>query len=303
MSSDESVGDEHVDAVGEFEAMNASFPSDEDESKQNSDENALEAWMAAHMEVGSAYNDNYEISKRIYIATKSTKIDLSKMGLQEPLPSEVYMIRHIKQMFLNDNNLISVSPLIGCPRMESLIQLNLENNCLLSIPASIGNLTNLVFATLHRNQIRAVPDSIVSLTKLQRMTLYDNQIQRLPDLFYLLKPVKEISFLDNPLQYPKVTWHAEFDGKSFTSLYKLREQLKSSGATKHSMYAKEEEVVSAARERLFDYLERLQTARHTRALNLDGLGLTRIPDEVRRVDRQERVFDKFLPGAPHYVAD
>ena len=54
-----------------------------------------------------------EILKHCYLATKSTKLDLAKMGLVDPLPIDVYTIYYIKQILLNDNHLISVHILVA----------------------------------------------------------------------------------------------------------------------------------------------------------------------------------------------
>ena len=40
-------------------------------------------------------------------------LDLSKMGLVDELPVDIYTIYYLKQMLLNDNHIIRVSPLIG----------------------------------------------------------------------------------------------------------------------------------------------------------------------------------------------
>lgn len=56
------------------------------------------------------------------LASKSTKLDMAKMGLVDPLPMQVYMVLYLKQLVLSDNNLIAVSPFIGNPRMHGLMQ-------------------------------------------------------------------------------------------------------------------------------------------------------------------------------------
>ena len=106
---------------------------------------------------GSPYNDREKLQKCIYLASKSTKLDLAKMGLVDPLPVDAYTIMYVKQVLLNDNHLINISPLMGNPRMGGIIQLNLANNLLTSLPEEIGELHELVFLTLHKNHLRSAP--------------------------------------------------------------------------------------------------------------------------------------------------
>ena len=106
---------------------------------------------------GSPYNDREKLQKCIYLASKSTKLDLAKMGLVDPLPVDAYTIMYVKQVLLNDNHLINISPLIGNARMGGIIQLNLANNLLTSLPEEIGELHELVFLMLHKNHLRSAP--------------------------------------------------------------------------------------------------------------------------------------------------
>jgi hypothetical protein len=82
----------------------------------------MNEWLEKFPVEDSPYNDIVSLRKTIYLATKSTKLDLSKRGLLDPLPSDVYTIYYLKQMLLNDNHLISLSPLIGNPRLADMIQ-------------------------------------------------------------------------------------------------------------------------------------------------------------------------------------
>ena len=47
-----------------------------------------EEWGPYYAEEPSPYNDVDQIHRKIYLASKSTKLELSNMGLEEPLPRE-----------------------------------------------------------------------------------------------------------------------------------------------------------------------------------------------------------------------
>lgn len=110
-------------------------------------------WEQFMEEEGSKYNNAGDIMHKITLARKSTKLDLSKMGLCDPLPREVYMIYYLKQLLLEGNTLITVSPLIGNPYLNGLMQLNLSNNCLKEIPEEICCLVQMRFLNLDHNQV------------------------------------------------------------------------------------------------------------------------------------------------------
>lgn len=134
-------------------------------------------WMS---EEGSKYNDNGEIMHKITLARKSTKLDLSKMGLCDPLPKEVYMIYYLKQLILEGNCLITVSPLIGNPYLNGLMQLSLSNNCLKEVPEEICLLVQMRFLYLDNNQLRRIPARIANMRQLTRFTLQMNNLEDLP---------------------------------------------------------------------------------------------------------------------------
>lgn len=115
-------------------------------------------WGQYMEEEGSKYNNAGDIMHKITLARKSTKLDLSKMGLCDPLPTEVYMIYYLKQLLLEGNTLITVSPLIGNPYLNGLMQLNLSNNCLKEIPEEICCLVQMRFLNLDHNQARITPN-------------------------------------------------------------------------------------------------------------------------------------------------
>ncbi len=64
---------------------------------------------------------------------------------------------------------------MGCSRLD------LSGNQLISLPASIGNLSNVTELDLTHNQLNSLPDSIGDLKKLTELNLRNHQLTSLPD--------------------------------------------------------------------------------------------------------------------------
>ena len=80
--------------------------------------------------------------------------------------------------------------------MTSLL---LAGNQLVSLPESIGNLTNLTELVLFENQITSLPESIGNLTNLTSLLLSGNQLVSLPESIGNLIELATLDLNGNPL--------------------------------------------------------------------------------------------------------
>jgi Leucine-rich repeat (LRR) protein len=78
---------------------------------------------------------------------------LSRMGLTE-LPSELFRMKNVKQLWLNNNNLCALPS--GIARMAKLEELDVYNNELTSLPPELGLLTNLKMLNVRQIEALAV---------------------------------------------------------------------------------------------------------------------------------------------------
>ncbi len=86
---------------------------------------------------------------------------------------------NLKILDFSDNFVQSLPRNIG-ERLQSLLTLNCDNNQLVELPESIGDLTALEQLCVRNNQLNALPDSIGNLTSLQLLSLENNQLTVLP---------------------------------------------------------------------------------------------------------------------------
>jgi tetratricopeptide (TPR) repeat protein/GTPase SAR1 family protein len=85
----------------------------------------------------------------------------------------------ILEMDLSNKNLTSIPPEIF--DLTNLISLNLSNNYIAEIPTAIGNLTNLTSLDLRNNRIAIIPEALNKLTNLTTLWLDRNRIAIIPD--------------------------------------------------------------------------------------------------------------------------
>ena len=62
--------------------------------------------------------------------------------------------------------------------LPSLVELDLSNNQLVEVPASIACLNNLVTLLLHNNKLSNLPEEIGSMSALKILTWHDNPIEK-----------------------------------------------------------------------------------------------------------------------------
>jgi leucine-rich repeat protein SHOC2 len=88
---------------------------------------------------------------------------------------------------------------------ESLTKLELSvlclnNNCLKSIPTSIGTIKTLTILKLENNRLKKIPDSITTLYKLESLDFSNNNITHIPKRIGGLKMLKNLTFTKNKIR-------------------------------------------------------------------------------------------------------
>jgi Leucine-rich repeat (LRR) protein len=91
--------------------------------------------------------------------------------------------------------------------------LNLSDNCLISIPKSIGNLFNVTNLNLSGNSLTLLPDEISKLTAMTALTIDSNAIELLPVCIVTLSQLVKLSFSSNNIVY--VPWQIGFRAHLF----------------------------------------------------------------------------------------
>ncbi len=92
-----------------------------------------------------------------------TSLSLNEQSIDE-VHQEVLESRHIKSLYLSENNLIF-------------------------LPEEIGNLTELRILGVHGNFLTALPKSLIKLQNLEEIYAYNNQIQEFPQLPASIKKI------------------------------------------------------------------------------------------------------------------
>ncbi len=116
---------------------------------------------------------------------------------EESLPRDKQKILALTELWLGFNRLTTLPASLG--NLTNLIYLDLRGNHLTTLPASLGNLTNLTALCLDGNQLTALPASLGNLTNLTLLGLGVNQLTTLPASLGNLTNLTWLSLGCNPL--------------------------------------------------------------------------------------------------------
>ncbi len=94
------------------------------------------------------------------------------------IPEEVFDLKHLKVLKLNDNQLSTLPESLG--NLINLTELDLSYNQLSILPESLGNISNLTHLYLKNNQLTSVPESLGNLSNLTQLDLNENPLVNPP---------------------------------------------------------------------------------------------------------------------------
>jgi Leucine-rich repeat (LRR) protein len=116
----------------------------------------------------------------------------------ETLPSTIGQLKNIKNLNLSNNKIKEIpSELLGW-RLE-LVELNLINNQLRTLPDSFKQLAKLKKIHLGKNQLKSVPEALLALPKLERLSLINNRITKIPEGILHMKSLNYLDIKNNSL--------------------------------------------------------------------------------------------------------
>lgn len=93
--------------------------------------------------------------------------DIEIKGMVKNISPKLWQWTHLKCLWLNDNNLVRLPPVIS--NLVNLQCLDLSNNKIRTLPAEIGDMTSLRELYLNNNQIRVLPFELGKLFKLSQL--------------------------------------------------------------------------------------------------------------------------------------
>ena len=116
----------------------------------------------------------------------------------EALPS---LPTSIKQLKLDNNHFSSLPPQICNPSLLKLEKLDLSFNLLATLPPGIAYLSSLVDINMDSNCIVSLPEEIGELKKLKALSLRNNHIQIQTSVFSVRnpQPIPSVLFTETPI--------------------------------------------------------------------------------------------------------
>ena len=106
-------------------------------------------------------------------------------------------LHHLKSLELKENKLNHLPATIG--DLSSLKILNVSKNHISSLPDSFGKLSSLEFIRLNNNNITSLPSSFSNLKSLTHLYLYQNALKKFPQSILSLTSLEELNISINQL--------------------------------------------------------------------------------------------------------
>lgn len=151
------------------------------------------------------------------LADSLETLDLSNNQLSD-LPDDLPRLHKLQRLFLSNNNFEIVPEVLSqCPQLSMIAfkgnrvntlsenalpartrWLILTDNCLESLPSSIGSLSHLQKLSLAGNQLRALPQQLANCNQLEFIRLAANQLQELPTWLLSLPRLTWLGYAGNP---------------------------------------------------------------------------------------------------------
>ncbi|KAI8920443.1 hypothetical protein BC831DRAFT_515624 [Entophlyctis helioformis] len=129
-----------------------------------------------------------------------TALRLTGCGLTGTIPEEIGNLRMLTELWLDQNNLVGISPKI-C-KLTKLKSLRLGQNISIgSLPSTIRLLRDLEELDIQGNQIETLPEALWDLHKLTKLNVSDNGIQEIPEEIGQLSSLEVLDLRDNQLRW------------------------------------------------------------------------------------------------------
>lgn len=178
----------------------------------------LEAGLLCHHPRVSLACALTSFPKALYTLVDTLEIlDLSNNQL-DTLPDEMWRFKKLRILFLSDNNFkVFPSSLAKCPALEmigfkanriidvpehafpkKLRWLILTDNQIPTMPASMGENTQLQKLMLAGNQLTALPFEMAKCTNLELLRISANKLETLPEWLLKLPKLSWLAFAGNP---------------------------------------------------------------------------------------------------------
>jgi len=182
----------------------------------------VDQYLISTTKVLTYHNKASKIPESVWLlGAKISNIDFSKNLLSE-FPEKILEYKDtLSELNLSQNKIISLPNTFGS--LSKIAFLDLSNNMFTSLPDEIGGLPHLLQIVLSFNRFSTIPQPIFELKSLQTLLIANNQISNI-DVDGLLK-VKTLHTLDLsnnniariPPQLGNVTWlkSLTLDGNSF----------------------------------------------------------------------------------------
>ncbi|KAJ2703793.1 cysteinyl-tRNA synthetase [Coemansia sp. IMI 209128] len=137
----------------------------------------------AHMELTSAVSVSLRSNKLTQChltnpAHTLVFLDLSRNQLTELPPDTFVHLPMLEHLVLDSNHIVSIPPSVG--NLSNLVRLSCANNILSLIPIELTRLEKLTTLDLHNNNLKLLPPEIWLMPKLAVLSLSSNLLEQFP---------------------------------------------------------------------------------------------------------------------------
>lgn len=147
---------------------------------------------------------SYEVPSFLTNLSSLTSLDLGNCGLQGSIPQNIFRLPNLQNLILSYNkNLTSVFPKVNWSSPLRFMDLY-GCNFMGSIPASLGNLSQLTYLDLSYNNFSGhIPSTLSNLQQLRHLDLSNNKFTgQIPCIFANLTQLSFLDFSNNQLNGP-----------------------------------------------------------------------------------------------------
>ena len=123
-------------------------------------------------------------------------IDLSERGTKE-VPPAAFSLKGLKEFYFARNGMERILD-FACWK-DSLDYLNLDDNAIAEVPASLGALARLRWLRLNGNRIKELPAALATLKDLRRIYLKRNVLTAVPEVIKEWTALEDVTLDENPI--------------------------------------------------------------------------------------------------------